>query len=194
MFFKYGKYLLYVKDHPLKVNPRKIDPNVVKIESSCQIKQIVLEDLGYSESILEYFLSNGATIFYYVENHRPLGIMFGYRGSCYIRGPGISLVQNENSVYWFWIYTLPQARKKYVFSKLKNAFFLFHQGASGFSALVDPNNNVMLSQLNKLGFKAQKLISYFKFQNISILCIFEIQTKKTEYKVEFGNKNAFFLI
>jgi GNAT superfamily N-acetyltransferase len=125
--------------------------------------------LGIEENNMNRLLQNNTDLFVYFEGKVPVGMMWGHRGSCYIKGPRISIYQNDDVVYLFWIYILPEYRQKGVFTKLKDFFFSYYNGMKGFTAFVSPTNEIMRNQLKKSGFVESKRLLYMNFWNKSFL-------------------------
>ena len=157
---KIGKFILYESLNLKKQN--NLVENV-KLVSSIDCFDYTVLGLQYESATK--LLQNRSDLFVYFEGLKPLGMMWGYRGSCYIRGPGISLVHDDDIVYWFWIYTVPEARGKNIYKSLKSAFFEHYKTAKGFIALVEPSNIIMRREIEKTGFVETKRYFYVNFKN-----------------------------
>lgn len=181
---KMGRYVLYELVRSLDTCCSSYDRNVRLVTDYMELKT---NNLGIQKESIENLLPNNTDLFVYFEDELPLGMMWGHSGSCYIRGPGIPIIQEEDTVYWFWIYTVPEARGKNVFTKLSKHFFSHYSEVKKFTALVDPSNIIMKSEMNKLGFKVAKTFSYFKFGTTTILIDRNRQTNRYKISIEQGN-------
>lgn len=157
---RFGKYIHYEL-----YNPREQNSTSDNVKLVSNIDHFDYKILGLHYESATKLLQNRSDLFVYFEGSKPLGMMWGYRGSCYIRGPGISLVHNDGIVYWFWIYTVPEARGKNVYKSLKSAFFQHYKTAKGFVALVEPSNTIMRREIEKIGFVETKRYFYINFKN-----------------------------
>ena len=188
--FRIGKYIFYEKENN-GYPDCTIDLNVKLLRTT---EQIVHGNLQVDIETMSQLLGKNVSLFVYFENGKPLGMMCGCKGSCYIRGPGIPLIQSDDTVYWFWIYTLPEARGKNVYTKLKHAFFSFYRDATHFSALVDPDNTIMCSEMHKLGFVPTRLYSYRKLFTISLLTKKNVLSSIVMHSLEIGNRHNLLVI
>jgi GNAT superfamily N-acetyltransferase len=190
-FLRYGQYLLYERYNCDDYDALNVDSNVQILKN---VEKIRDAKFGIDLNNMEKLLKNGATLFVYFEDDQPLGMMCGYHGPCYIRGPGIPLQNSENTVYRFWTYTLPEARRKNVYKKLKNNFFAYYKGVTKFTSLVDPANTIMRKEMQKMGFNAVKLFSFVKFGEVSLIYSKDLPSKKGKLSIELGNQHNLMLI
>jgi len=182
----FGKYILYELNGAAKLAGDGFDPNVKLIKTFDSIKG---NKLGITQESMDRVLSKNSDLFLCFDGDMPLGMMWGHRGSCYIRGPGIPLLYDEGTVYWFWIFTLPEARGKNVFKRLTNSFFHHYKGAKNFVALVDPRNTIMRNQINKLGFIENKLYTYAKLGTNSLVFEKSVMAQQSSFHFESGNRH-----
>ena len=183
---KLGRYIVYELCGPVQSCYHVFDSNVRIVTEFDQIKD---NSLGIQQDNFERLLKNKTNLFVYFERGVPSGMMWGHIGGCYIRGPGIPLLLDEKSVYWFWIYTLPQARGKNIYKKLKTAFFHHYKGYNCFTALVDPCNTFMRCEMSKIGFIEAKYYFFVKFGSTSVLFERCNVDNKCNLRFEKGNKH-----
>lgn len=188
---KLGRYILYELSSTQHSCDTIYDNNVRLVTN---IDQLKYNTLGIQPEAMDRLLQNNTELFVYIENDYPLGMMWGHRGSCYVRGPGIPLLQDKDTVYWFWVFTLPEARGKNVYKRLKNAFFNHYKDSKGFTALVEPSNSIMRREMNKIGFKETKQYFYIKLLNTSLIFEQCITTHKFIFHIETGNRHNLVLI
>lgn len=188
---KVGKYILFEKRNSAPLYNLPIDSNVRLVTDYNQLRY---NTLGIQKSAMERLLQYDTKLLVCFDGDIPLGMMWGHRGSCYIRGPGIPLVQDKNSVYWFWIYTSPEARGRNVFNRLKDAFFSLYNEAHTFTALVEPGNEIMCRQMGKMGFIQSKRFIFFKSRNGSLLFEKCNKSQKNYISFELGNKRQLLII
>ncbi len=162
----FGSYILYGKNNIGLDLPYQIDKEIKMVNDYVQIEN---NKMGIKKHDFERLLKNGACLFVYFCENYPTGMMWGHRGSCFILGPGIPLHQKDDTVYWFWIVTIPEARGRNVFTMLRNTFFNYYSDVKYFTALVAPDNKVMRHQMVKMAFKEIKKFYFFKFGSKSFL-------------------------
>ena len=188
---KFGRYIMYELRGPVQSSHGGFDSNVKIVTKYEQIKN---SSLGVHQESFERLLANNTKMFAYFERDIPLGMMWGHRGGCYIRGPGIPLLLDEKTVYWFWIYILPEARGRGVYKKLRNAFFNHYNGCNYFTALVDPCNKFMRNEMSKIGFAESKSFYYIKYRNLSTLLERCNGRRNFYFHIENGNQpNRFYI-
>jgi len=188
---KVGSYLYYERCNSEQLSDQPIDNSVKVVTNFEQLKD---NKLGIQQNIMENLLQNNSDLFVCFEGDVPLGMMWGHSGSCYVRGPGIPIIQGKDSVYWFWIFTLPEARGKNIFKRLKNAFFTHYKDSRCFTALVEPSNSIMRSEMDKIGFKETKQYYYVKLSNTALIIEQSCRTKKINFHIEMGNQHNLVLI
>lgn len=189
--FRTGEYLLYEGTNPFSSARADVDNTIRCLNASDALDSQLF---GANVQFLPELLGKGVKLFVCFDENYPLGMMCGYSGSCYIRGSGIPLIQSDDTVYWFWIYTLPESRGKNVYTKLKHAFFSFYKDTNHFTALVDPSNAVMCNEMRKIGFKPTKRYKYIKMPAASFFAIKDISTNTLTYTFENGNRHNLLVI
>jgi GNAT superfamily N-acetyltransferase len=180
---RFGRYLLYELDLP-PCGCSAVSEQVAPVTAFSQLGD---NPFGIHSEDLERLARHGSTMFLYTEDGSSLGMMWGHRGSCYVRGPGLTLLQEVGRVYWFWIYTLPKARGKKVFQKLKDAFFDHYGSAGGYSALIEPDNIVMRNAAEKIGFAKKKMIYYIKWRGYTWVVEQSLVLGRFSFRLERGN-------
>jgi len=188
---KIGSYLLYECSCPQNITDTICDNKIRRVKS---IDDLKCNTLGTQTAAVRSLLAQGVDLFAYFEGDMPLGMMWGHRGSCYVRGPGIPLIQNKDTVYWFWIFTSPEARGKNVYKKLKAVFFDYYKDARSFTALVEPKNSIMRREMDKLGFKITTQYYYIKLLNSSFFLDRSLDSNNFEFHIEVGNRYNLLLI
>jgi hypothetical protein len=158
------------------------------------LKGVDLGPLGIQADAVSKLLEHGIDLFVYFDGDIPLGVMCGHLGSCYIRGPGIPLIQDDETVYWFWIFTAPEARGKNIFNKMQRKFFNYYKDAKCFTAFVDPRNVIMYKQMLKMDFVELYKYFFINFCGYSLIFKTEINDNLSNICFESGNKRKLFLI
>ena len=188
---KFGRYILYELCCPVQPSDVVFDSDVQLVTRYDQLKK---NTLGILRESMDRLLLNYTDLFVYFEDDFPLGMMWGHRGSCFIRGPGIPLFQDEETVYWFWIYTVPYARGKNIYKKLRNSFFSHYKEIKKFTALVEPDNAIMIGEMSKMGFVEAKRYFYVKFGDNSLLYEKCGKSQNSSIHLENGNRHKLLLI
>lgn len=185
MGLRAGRYLLYEYDGqpPLSGTVSELVTTVTRLD------QLDSNPFGIREEDLERLLRHDSDFFVCCQDGAPLGMMWGHRGSCYVRGPGIALLQESTRVYWFWILTLPQARGKQVFQKLRDAFFHHYRGCQGYSALIEPGNTIMTKAVEKMGFGKTKMIYYLKVGATALVVERSLTSGRVSFSAQRGNRH-----
>jgi hypothetical protein len=165
-WFRIGQFILYELSNALPLIEPILDGNV-RILTKYNIE--IEKAFGLSKEDLDRMFLNQADLFVYIEDDMPLGMMWGHRGSCYVRGPGIPLFLDSETIYWFWILTLPEARGRGVYKRLKSAFFLHYNAVKCFTALIQSGNSIMKKEVVKMGFIDSKRIVYVKINDASLV-------------------------
>lgn len=186
-----GSYLLYELINPVNSCDLHFDTDVRLVTKYNELKN---NTLGVNQENMERLLRNNSDLFVCFDRDIPVGMMWGHRGSCYIRGPGIPLLQDEETIYWFWVYTVPESRGKNVYKKLRDVFFCHYKSNNKFVALVDPGNKIMRKEMDKLGFVTNKQFYYIKINNVSFILEKCCKSQQIDFKVNFGNQNNYLII
>lgn len=182
---RYGQYIFYELLNSAGPIDSAFDSHVKLVE---KYDSRIERAFGVPHKVMEELLSNNDRCFVYFENNLPLGMMWGHQGCCYIRGPGIPIIQENNSIYWYWIYTLPESRGKNIYKKLRDSFFNYYRGSAKFSAIVEKNNIIMHKEMNKIGFVDMKHICYFKLGSASLLYERCSKNNAKTIRLEIGNR------
>ena len=181
-----NRYIVYEHEGPINTPCDHIDPNIKIITNIDQLNVIDIDQLKkieatFSQVRFEKLLNNGMTLMLYINAKVILGMMCGIKGSCYIRGPALRLIQEQDDVYWFWIFTMPEARGKKIYTKLRDYFFRYYNEANKIRALVRPDNLLMKSEFEKHNFFIKSYIFSIKLKGY----IFSIEKN-------YVNKNFMF--
>ena len=187
----FGRYILYELYRPVQLCDLVFDSNVQLVTKYHQFKK---NKLGILQESMDRLLQNSTDLFVYFEGDVALGMMWGHRGNCYIRGPGISLFQDEETIYWFWIYTAPEARGKNIYKTLRNTFFSHYNGINKFTALVEPANVIMRNEMSKMGFVETKRYIYVKCRDNSLQYVKCNKSQKNYIQLDKGNRHNLILI
>lgn len=182
---RFGCYILFEKND-VSQSDQFNDEEVKCITEFCLIKHNML---GIHQGTMERLLKHDSDLFVCFTGEIPVGMMWGHRGSCYVCGPGIPLVQDSDTVYWFWGLTLPEARGKNVFNRLRIAFFTHYSDTKAFTTLVEPGNKIMRRAMKKMGFVEAKRYYYIKSGSNSLLFEKIYKTNKTNIRIEHGNND-----
>ncbi|RII27481.1 MAG: hypothetical protein CXR30_15335 [Geobacter sp.] len=186
-----GRYIQYEQNCPIPTSDQIIYPNIKIVTDADQLKEGFL---GIQRERLETLLHNGAELFVYIENDLPLGMLWGYRGSCYIRGPGIPLLLDDDTVYSFWAYVVPEARGKKIYRKIRDVFFSYYKGVKKYVSLVEPSNTIARIEKKKDAYTETKKITYIKFRCISIIIEQFTDSQRFNIHLESGNQYDLLMI
>ncbi len=145
----------------------------------------IAENFGLSTDLLLNRFKYGDTCFLAKGEDKYLGILWGHRGDCYIRGIGKRLNLKQNEVYLYGIYTLPEARHKNVFNTLKYSFFKYYseRGINKYCALVAPNNNIMRTALKKVGFIERSSLFFIRIAKVGLLHEYQFYSEKNSLSI-----------
>lgn len=185
---KFGRYLFFKKINSCSSFNEVVDNN---IEIVTDFNRIKYNNFGIKKNVIERVLCNNDELFVCFDSDVPLGMMCGHRGSCYVKGPGISIIQNNNTIYWFWAFTSPEHRRKNVFKRLKNFFYNHYSDAEAFGLLVDPSNVIMIREMSIDNFIELKKYYYIKFGLLSFVLEICTATERKKVSISYGNKYNF---
>ena len=183
---KCGRYILFEKILDVSLLHQFVDINIKIVNDFNQLK---FNKLGVNEGNWERLVQSGTDLFVYFDGKAPAGMMWGHRGSCYVQGPGISLLQDNDTVYWFWAFILPEMRGKNIFTKLYNAFIAHYRDVKKLVCLVEPSNKIMRREIGKREFVEAKRYLYVKSGRRTLLIERRSKTIKTVIRVAHGNHN-----
>jgi len=188
---KLGRYILYERSRPMNTCDLITCPNVKIITGADQLKD---QSFGIQRETIERLLHNRSDLFVYFENDVPLGMLWGHRGSCYVRGPGIPLLLDDDTVYSFWAYVMPMERGKNIYKKMRCNFYSHYKEVRKFISLVEPTNTIVRSQKIKDGYVEVNKITYIKYSDTSLVIEKFNNTQKVEIHLEKGNRHNLLLI
>jgi ribosomal protein S18 acetylase RimI-like enzyme len=181
-----GRFLLFEKKAPFPVCNSILDDSVKHITDFELLKD---NKLGILQVNFERLRQQNTDLFVCFEGNMPVGMIWGHRGSCYVKSLGIPFIQKDDSIYLFWVYTLPEARCKNVFKRLINAFFTHYSDAKIITAVVESKNVAMRNLMIKLGFEEINRYNLIKVGEKTLYFIKNVKTQKIHILLEKGNKN-----
>lgn len=154
------------------------------------------ESFGLREAQANHRFAHGDLCFVAHDGAKYLGMMWGHRGDCYVRGAGRRMDLDQNGVYLYGIYTNPEARRMNVFNNLKDAFFRYYlaQGMDHFCALVHPDNHVMINALERIGFVAYYYLQYVSLVKFGFLCEIDIKSGKRLFSMNLREPHGLYVI
>jgi len=154
------------------------------------------EILGVGSREIERRFKNGDLCFVATDGIRQLGVIWGHRGNCYVRGAGKRLSLAPEDVYLYGVYTLPEARKQGVYSALKSCFLQQYRllGAERVLALIDRKNDIMRISLRESAFREKAGIYYLRIGRFSFSLERDIETGKKNFRVIRREPNDCFII
>lgn len=154
------------------------------------------ESFGLSEAQANRRFAHGDLCFVAHDGAKYLGMLWGHRGDCYIRGAGKRIDLDQNGVYVYGIYTNTKARRMNVFNNLKDAFFRYYlaQGVGHFCALVSPSNHIMRNALEKIGFLVFQYLTYLNLGEFGFLYEMDIGSGQRRLRVNIGEPKGLYVI
>jgi hypothetical protein len=189
----FGSYFLYEHDH---IESLAADA----VESTIEVLQAYVPGIeaafGLSRAAMEARLSAGDTCFVLREEQHALGMMWGHLGSCYVRGVGLPIVQDNSTVYFYWVVTVPTARGRRVFTRLSAAFFRYYvdKGAEACSAIVETRNTIMGNAMRRMGLTKKTKLAFFKIGQVSLIVTTDLATMARRLAFEPGNRGGWDVI
>jgi hypothetical protein len=156
----------------------------------------ICDTFGLSEAQANHRFAHGDLCFVAHDGGKCLGMVWGHRGDCYVRGAGRRMDLDQNGVYLYGIYTNPEARRMNVFNNLKDAFFRYYlaQGMDHFCALVHPDNHIMINALQRIGFVAYYYLQYVSLVKFGFLCEIDIRSGKRLFSMNLREPHGLYLI
>jgi hypothetical protein len=119
------------------------------------------------------------------EGNKIVNIIWGHRGSCYVRGLGVDLDIGDNSAYLHGGYTSEKDRMKGIFNTaLKDVYdILLEQGISNLYALIEDWNEKSYHYHLRLKFKPIATVTFIIMFYIKASFYKDLETGRGKFKI-----------
>ena len=187
-FFYKSKYIIYtLEENNFGLFPPQ-NNNFIIID---KIDLLLSQHFRYDKKMLSSRFSQNDKCFVASINNEYAAVMWGHLGPCHIRGAGKSLNLDDNEIYLYGIFVKDKFRGKKVFSNLFcNCINYYSQrNVKKFWLLVDQDNWIMNSFLEKYSFEEYSRIKYFRFLTVNLLMEKKKYERKFTVNLQFTNKH-----
>lgn len=168
--------LPFYKSHHFLLSAKKIKcagkmANSFTINIINEYNSELASDFNIKKEDMQKRIRAGDTCFALSDGTSFLGILWGHTGECFIKGVGKRLPLKNDEVYFYGVFTKPEARNRNVFSSLLNAFFRYYSEKyiTKYYALVDVENFIMQQALQKYAFIVGARIFYLRIAGIGLM-------------------------
>lgn len=145
---------------------------------------------GVSESILHQRFATGDWSYVtkdITRNNEIVNVIWGHRGSCYIKGLGLDLEMGSDSVYLYGGYTSAEARMKGIFNTAFKEVYsiLQQQGVTKLYGLVEHWNQTAYNYHLRLNFEPVARVTFLIIMFIKASFYRDLATGKGKNKIFF---------